>query len=178
MTEGIRFQVANATPFVRDLLRNVFDQRPLYINGRWDIFYFGCPCKCDGDIGKPRFQIHLRKHRIHIIERIQDTYGVFLDMGDLLNGSGHLGGLAEHVERLYLTSEARRQKEVKAKEDDRVSRLQGALDRLSRLGVVRVMPSGDVDADWADRIYREAEREGSSPRLSNPPRTFPRLRSM
>jgi hypothetical protein len=177
MTEGIRFQAENAPPFVRSLLRDVFDQRPLYVNGRWDIFFFGCVCRRDGDIGKAAFQVRLRDHRNHVLEKIRGTYGVHLEMDDLLNGSGHLGGLADHVERLYLTSEARRQKAVKAEESARLSRLQGALDRLSRLGIVRVMPSGDVDPNWADRIYREAEAEGSPPRFPDPPRAFPGLRS-
>lgn len=165
---GIRFE-SNTFGFARRLLAEVFGKRPLFIDGRWDIFFFGCPCRKDGDPGNPHFQLNIRSHRQHLIQKIESVYKVSLESEALLNGSGCIGGLARHVEELYETSGSKREKEQKEKEAARVSRLQDAAHRLFRMGILRGMSSGDVPAHRADCIYREAEREGSLPRLKHPP---------
>lgn len=162
---GIRFESEKATPFTRELLARVYDKKPLFIDGRWDIFFLGCPCGKDENPGKPEFRLRFREHRRHLLEKIYEVYGIYLEYDELLNGAGCLGGLSEHVERRYKTSESRRQKEEKENETSRVLGLQNAAHRLHRMGVLRILPSGDVSADRAGRIYREAERERGSPGL-------------
>ena len=165
---GIKFEFANATPFIRDFVASIYDWKPIYIDGKWDIFFNGCPCGRQGDIGEAAFILNVRKHREHLIRKIYETYRIEVQKEALLNGSATLGGLARHVEKLYQSSGPLREQRAKEAETARVLRLQDAAHHLHRLGLLRILPSGDVDADRADRIYREAERQGGLPRLLPP----------
>lgn len=165
---GIRFEIHNAPEFARDLVGKVFGKKPLYLDGRCDAFFFGCPCGKEDNPGKPSFWINVVHHRRHLIQKIQEVYGVSLEYESLLNGAGCIGGLASHVEKLYQSSGPKREVEQKEKETARVQRLQDVADRLVRMGILRVMPSGDFPPDRADRIYREAEGERGLPGVHDP----------
>lgn len=171
---GIRFEAVHSTPFLREFADTIYDWKPLYLDGRWNIFFNGCPCRRDGDIGKASFLVNLSKHRNHLLLKIHEVYGVEVEKEALLNGSGTLGGLAKHVEKLYRSSGSLRERQEKEKETARVQRLQDAALRLHRMGVLRILPSGDIPADRTDCIYREAEREGSLPGLDHPERSSSR----
>lgn len=164
---GIRYHSDHASEFTREFVSKVFGKRPLYLDGRCNSFFFGCPCG-EENPGKPNFWMNIVHHRRHLIQKIEETFGVSLEYESLLNGAGHIGGLADHVEKLYQSSGSKRERDQKEIETSRVLRLQDVAERLVRMGILRVMPSGDFPPDRADRIYREAEGKGSLPGVDHP----------
>ena len=165
---GIRFELIHAIPFTREFVSAIYDWKPLILDGRWDVFFNGCPCRQDGDIGRIHFLLNLGTHRRHLIQKIEQVYGVEVQREALLNGSSTMGGLAKHVERLYQSSGPLREQKEKDKETRRVLGLQDTAARLHRMGILRILPSGDIPADRANCIYRAAERQGGLSRLDPP----------
>jgi len=154
---GIRFELEGAIPFTRDFLSDIWGKRPLYIRGRTDIFFYGCPCGKDGDIGRMAFQLNLKLHRMHIREKIYELYGILVEDDDLKNGAGHIGGLAEHVQRLHQASWTGKRKAEKEAKASHLQRLQDTAYDLARLGLLRILSSGDIPADRQDRVTRQVE---------------------
>jgi hypothetical protein len=156
---GLRFSSEDAIPFTREVVSAVWNKRPLFIRGGSDIFFFGCPCGKDGNIGRVEFRLNIEIHRKHVLEKVEEIYGVPLGREALLNGSGKIGGLAHHVQEL-LQAPGTREREKKAEATAAyLRRLQSELGFVGDypgLGHLRALPPGGSSPD------RVGDDEGES----------------
>lgn len=141
------FRIEDADPLARDILKDIWDRKPLYIRGGTSIFFYGCPCGKEGSIVDLEFRFNITEHRWHVIKKLEKVYGVLLDQEALQNGSGRIRGLASHVKRLL---EAPRTLERKARDEAEIARLRRLQDdalREAGMGTVQGLSPGGSTPD-------------------------------